>query len=127
MTGGVRLAVVGTVFACVALGGCSKKAPAPPAPTEQEIHASDSGVTSGRVGRHPYRCDDGQPLFVDFRDSGLQIDLRLSEDGRPMIFTAPAQGLQYLGDAGGVVLHGSKLITDGPGIGNRTCSREGWQ
>jgi hypothetical protein len=34
------------------------------------------------MGRHPYRCSDGEPLFVDYKDNGLQIDLRRSSRGR---------------------------------------------
>ena len=120
------VAFAATMLAGLALGGCSKATPPPPN-TEQEIHSSDSGVPSGRVGRHPYRCDDGRPLFVDFADAGLRIDLRGSENGRALTFTAPAQGLQYVGDAGGVILRGNTLVTEGPGIGSRTCTREGWQ
>ncbi|MBI0477092.1 hypothetical protein D9601_17225 [Sphingomonas sp. MA1305] len=107
-----------------ALSACSEKTPAPP-PTDQEIHSADSGVPSGRLGRHVYRCDDGSTLLVDFADKGLQLDLRVGEGGRPKRFTAPLQGLQYVGDAGGVVLRGTQLETDGPELGKRICRRQG--
>ncbi|QHD69597.1 hypothetical protein GS397_22845 [Sphingobium yanoikuyae] len=108
------------------LAACSEsKQPAPP--TEQQIHSSDSGVASGEMGRHPYRCSDGKPLFVDFKDSGLQIDLRRSSGGQPITLTAPAQGLQYIGDNATATFKGSQLtIEEGDGPA-RTCAREGTQ
>ena len=106
------------------LAACSEnKKPAPP--TEQQIHSSDSGVATGEVGRHPYRCSDGQPLFVDYKDGGLRIDLRRSNSGPPMTLTAPFQGLQYVGDTATATFKGAQLtIVEGDGR-TRTCEREG--
>jgi hypothetical protein len=61
------------------------------------------------MGRHPYRCSDGEPLFVDYKDDGLQIDLRRSGNGPPMTLTAPAQGLQYVGETATATFKGSQL------------------
>ncbi len=106
------------------LAACSdSKPPAPP--TEQQIHSSDSAVATGEMGRHPYRCSDGEPLFVDYKDSGLQIDLRRSNSGPPMTLTAPAQGLQYIGETATATFKGSQLtIVEGDGR-TRICEREG--
>jgi hypothetical protein len=75
------------------------------------------------MGRHPYRCSDGEPLFVDYKDNGLQIDLRRSGSGPPMTLTAPAQGLQYVGETATATFKGSQLtIVEGDGR-TRTCER----
>jgi hypothetical protein len=67
------------------------------------------------MGRHPYRCSDGEPLFVDYKDNGLQIDLRRSGNGPPMTLTAPAQGLQYVGETATATFKGSQPIVEGEG------------
>src|SRR3546814_6215004 len=54
-------------IALVLASGCSEQ-PRKAKPTEQEIHAGDSGDASGIPGRHPYRCDDDRPLLVDFKN-----------------------------------------------------------
>ncbi|MFS0738939.1 hypothetical protein ABC347_17975 [Sphingomonas sp. 1P06PA] len=108
----------------VGLAACSESKP-PALPTEQQIHSSDSAVATGEMGRHPYRCSDGEQLFVDYKDDGLQIDLRRSSSGAPMTLTAPAQGLQYVGEAATATFKGSQLtIVEGDGQ-TRTCEREG--
>ncbi|MFH8655025.1 hypothetical protein ACH37Y_20315 [Sphingomonas paucimobilis] len=110
----------------VGLTACSESKPPAP-PTEQQIHSSDSAVATGEMGRHPYRCSDGEPLFVDYKDDGLQIDLRRSGNGPPMTLTAPAQGLQYVGETATATFKGSQLtIVEGEGR-TRTCEREGVQ
>lgn len=114
-------------LSCLSLAGlaaCSESKPPAP-PTEQQIHSSDSAVATGEMGRHPYRCSDGEPLFVDYKDSGLQIDLRRSNSGPPMTLTAPAQGLQYIGETATATFKGSQLtIVEGDGR-TRICEREG--
>ncbi|NTS66421.1 hypothetical protein HRV97_14790 [Sphingomonas sp. HHU CXW] len=108
----------------VGLAACSESKPPAP-PTEQQIHSSDSAVVTGEMGRHPYRCSDGEQLFVDYKDDGLQIDLRRSISEPPMTLTAPAQGLQYVGETATVTFKGSQLtIVEGDGQ-IRTCEREG--
>ena len=110
----------------VGLATCTESKPPAP-PTEQQIHSSDSAVATGEMGRHPYRCSDGEPLFVDYKDNGLQIDLRRSNGGPPMMLTAPAQGLQYVGETATATFKGSQLtIVEGEGR-TRTCEREGVQ
>ena len=89
--------VLPALILVVALAACTESKPPAP-PTEQQIHSSDSAVATGEMGRHPYRCSDGEPLFVDYKDNGLQIDLRRSSSAVPMTLTAPAQGLQYVGE-----------------------------
>ncbi|KAJ8138015.1 hypothetical protein OY671_008771, partial [Metschnikowia pulcherrima] len=99
------------------------KPPAPP--TERQIHSSDSAVATGEMGRQPYRCSDGEPSFVDFKDNGSQIDLRPSNSGSPMTSTAPAQGSQYVGETATATFKGSQLtVVEGDGR-TRTCEREG--
>ena len=106
------------------LVACSESKPQAP-PTEQQIHSSDSAVATGEMGRHPYRCSNGEPLFVDYKDNGLQIDLRRTNNGPPMTLTAPAQGLQYVGETGTATFKGSQLtIVEGDGR-TRICEREG--
>ena len=112
------LALIAGTAAC-----SDSKEPAPP--TEQQIHSLDSGVSTGEMGRHPYRCSDGKPLFVDYKDNGLQIDLRWSTNGPSITLTAPAQGLQYVGDKITATFKGAQLtIVEGDGE-IRTCVREG--
>ena len=82
--------VLPAVILVVGLAACSERKPPAP-PTEQQIHSSDSAVATGEMGRHRYRCSDGEPLFVDYKDNGLQLDLRRSNGGPPMMLTAPAQ------------------------------------
>ena len=108
----------------VGLSACSERKPPAP-PTAQQIHSSDSAVTTGEMGRHRYRCSDGEPLFVDYKDNGLQIDLRRSNGGPPMMLTAPAQGLQYVGETATATFKGSQLtIVEGDGR-TRICEQEG--
>src|SRR3546814_19052556 len=103
--------------------GTESKPPAPP--TEQQIHSSDSAVATGEMGRHPYRCSDGEPLFVDYTDNGLQIDLRRSSSAVPMTLTAPAQGLHYVGETATATFKGSQLtVVEGAGR-TRICDRAG--
>jgi hypothetical protein len=107
------------------VGLASTKNTPPAPPTEQQIHSSDSAVATGEMGRHPYRCSDGEPLFVDYKDNGLQIDLRRSSSAVPMTLTAPAQGLQYVGETATATFKGSQLtVVDGEGR-TRICEREG--
>lgn len=116
--------VLPALILVVGLAACTESKPPTP-PTEQQIHSSDSAVATGEMGRHPYRCSDGEPLFVDFKDNGLQIDLRRSNSGPPMTLTAPAQGLQYIGETATATFKGSQLtIVEGDGR-TRICEREG--
>ncbi|RVT93101.1 hypothetical protein [Sphingomonas crocodyli] len=105
-----------------ALGGCSKPKDPPP-PSEAQVHSIDSGMESGEIGWHPYRCSDGKPLLVEFKDNGLQISLRGPKMANSITLSAPAQGLQYVGDASTATLAGAKLILAGAGVGDRTCMR----
>lgn len=94
---------MGTVLV---LPGCSEQ-PQKAAPSEQEIHAGDNAVATGTRGRHLYQCDDNRTLFVDFKDQGMALAIRERETDRPILLTAPVQGLQYIGD------HASARIADG--------------
>lgn len=96
------------IGAVLTLAACSEQ-PRKAAPTEQEIHASDSGVGSGTPGRHPYRCDDNRPLLVDFKNEGLTIELRRDESAVPIVLTAPAAGLQYVGDTMSATFTGNEI------------------
>src|SRR3546814_5300468 len=82
--------VLPALILVVGLAACTESKPPAP-PTEQQIHSSDSAVATGEMGRHPYRCSDGEPLFVDYKDNGLQIDLRRPSGAVPMTLPAPAQ------------------------------------
>jgi hypothetical protein len=105
--------------------GVGREGNPPAPPTEQQIHSSDSAVATGEMGRHPYRCSDGEPLFVDYKDNGLQIDLRRSSSAVPITLTAPAQGLQYVGETATATFKGSQLtVVEGEGR-TRICEREG--
>ena len=100
--------VLPALILVIGLAACTESKPPAP-PTEQQIHSSDSAVATGEMGRHPYRCSDGEPLFVDYKDNGLQIDLRRSSSAVPMTLTAPAQGLQYVGETATATFKGSQL------------------
>jgi len=99
-------------FAGIALvlasSGCSEQ-PRKAKPAEQEIHAGDSGDASGIAGRHPYRCDDDRPLLVDFKNEGLTLELRRDGNAAPVVLTAPAAGLQYVGDTMSAMFSGNEL------------------
>lgn len=105
------------------LAGCTQEQK-PRAPTEQEIHSRDFEAASGVRGRHLYACDKGDPLFVDFKDEGLSIELRREEGGTAQILTAPAQGLQYVGDSGSAVMAGNDLRLTDAGGGTRVCRKQ---
>lgn len=108
----------------VVLTGCSKPAPSDP-PTQQEVHSADSGVSSGQLGRHRYRCDDGSRLLIDYKDDGLRLDLRDGNDASPRILSAPTQRLQYVGDGITATFSGTQLtIVEGTSR-TRTCVQEG--
>lgn len=92
----LRIGIAG-ISAMLTLSGCSEQ-PRKALPTEQEIHASDSGDGSGTPGRHLYRCDNDCPLLVDFKNKGLTLELRRDGNAAPIVLSAPAPGLQYVGD-----------------------------
>src|SRR3546814_14274920 len=116
--------VLPALILVVGLAACTESKPPAP-PTEQQIHSSDSAVATGEMGRHPYRCSDGEPLFVDYKDNGLQIDLRRSSSAVPMTLTAPAQGLQYVGETATATFKGPQLtVVVGEGR-TRICKRDG--
>ncbi len=101
------LAII-VISASLALAACSQE-PRKGPPTEQEIHANDSGDGSGTPGRHPYRCDDNRPLLVDFKNEGFTIELRRDESAVPIVLTAPAAGLQYIGDTMSATFAGNEI------------------
>lgn len=122
-----RLAAVSQIaLASLMAGACADNQPATP-PMEQQLHANDSGVPTGERGRHAFRCDDGKPLFVDFADGGLRLDIRHSERATPTSLTAPAPGLQYVGDQTAATFRNGQLtfLVDGEAV--RTCTRGGEQ
>jgi hypothetical protein len=120
----LRKRALPAVMLAIGLAACSENKPPAP-PTEQQIHSSDSAVVTGEMGRHLYRCSDGEPLFVDYKDNGLQLDLRRANGGPPVTLTAPAQSLQYVGETSTATFKGSQLtIVEDDGRA-RTCEREG--
>src|SRR3546814_1902611 len=82
-------------IALVLASGCSEQ-PRKAKPTEQEIHAGDSGDASGIPGRHPYRCDDDRPLLVDFKNEGLTLELRRDGNVRTEEHTSELQSLMRI-------------------------------
>src|SRR3546814_11642043 len=92
--------VLPALILVVALAACTESKPPAP-PTEQQIHSSDSAVAPGEMGRHPYRCSYGEPLFVDTKDNGLQIALRRFSSAVPMTLTAQRTAQRRIGHAGG--------------------------
>jgi|GEM_PF-1546935 hypothetical protein len=102
-----RIGIAG-ICVVLTLSGCSEQ-PRKGPPTEQEIHAGDSGDASGTRGRHPYRCEDNRPLLVDFKDEGLALELRRDANAAPIVLTAPAPGLQYVGDTMSATFSGSEI------------------
>ncbi len=97
-----------TVLVVLATSGCSEEPEKMP-PTEQEIHAGDSGNGSGAPARHPYRCDNDRSLFIDFKSDGLTLELRRDARAAPIVLTAPAPGLQYVGDTVSATFAGSEI------------------
>ena len=116
---------IGIVGMCVALAasGCSEQ-PRKAPPTEQEIHAGDSGDASGTPGRHPYRCDDSRPLLVDFKDEGLTLELRRDGSAGPIVLTAPAPGRQYFGDTMSATFAGNEIKIEEADRGPVRCRKE---
>jgi hypothetical protein len=118
-----------TIFRIGALGGfsilliaaaCSGPGK-PSAPTEAEIHADEKQ----RLAWHPYRCDDGGTVFVEFADDGLRINVGpVPGKKKAVSLTAPAAGLQYVGEQSTATLKGSRLILAGSEVGgSRSCER----
>lgn len=107
---------------CLAVTACSGGEPSQP-PMEQQVHANDSGVASGEPGRHVFRCADGTPLFVDFKDGGLRLELRRAADSTPTALTAPAPGLQYVGERIGATFKDSQLTITAGDRPALTCVR----
>lgn len=102
-----RIGIIG-MGALLASSGCSEQSRKAPL-TEQEIHAGDSGDVSGAPGRHPYRCDDNRPLLIDFKDEGLTLELRRNTATVPVVLTAPAPGLQYVGETMSATFTGNEI------------------
>ncbi|VVT09079.1 conserved hypothetical protein [Sphingomonas sp. EC-HK361] len=107
----------------LASSGCTEQ-PRKGPPTEQEIHAGDSGVASRVPGRHLFRCTDRRELLVDFKDEGLAIELRWSAGTKPIVLTAPMQGLQYVGEATSATFAGSELTIEAAGKPSIRCRKE---
>ena len=94
--------------AILVLTGCSAEPQKGPL-TEQDIHANDSAVANGAPGRHPYSCNDGRDILVDFKDQGLTVELRNDADAAPIVLTAPTQGLQYVGNTATATFSGNEI------------------
>lgn len=107
----------------LASSGCSEQ-PRKAPPTEQEIHAGDSGDASGTPGRHPYRCDDDRPLLVDFKNEGLTIELRRDGSAVPVVLTAPAPRLQYVGDTMSATFTGNEIKIEEVGKRPVLCRKD---
>jgi len=107
----------------LALSACSEQPHKGP-PTEQEIHAADSGVSSGAPGRHLYRCDDDRTLIVDFRDQGLTVEFRRDARAAPTVLTAPTQGVQYVGEAERATFAGNQIKIEAPDRRPILCMKE---
>lgn len=101
-------AAMSLIAATFVLAACAEERK-PRAPTEEEIHSRDFETPSRVRGRHLYACDDGQPLFVDFKDQGLSIELRQREQEAPRVLSAPSQGLQYVGTYESATMTGNEL------------------
>lgn len=110
-----RIGIVG-IGALIASGGCSEQ-PRTAVPTEQEIHMG------GASGRHPYRCDDGRALLVDFRNEGLTIEIRRDRITAPIVMTAPAQGLRYVGDTMSAIFAGDEMKIEEAGERPVRCQK----
>ncbi len=119
-----RFGVVGVgILGLLVLSACSEQARKRP-PTEQEIHAGDSGVSSGASGRHLYRCDDDQALIVDFKNQGLTVEFRRNARAAPTILTAPMQGLRYVGDGQSATFTVNQIKIEAPGKQPVLCTKE---
>ena len=103
----LRIGIAG-ICVVLTLSGCSEQ-PRKAPPTEQEIHARDSGDASGTPGRHPYRCNDNRVLLIDFKDEGLTLQLRRDASTVPITLTAPAPGLQYVGETMSATFTGNEI------------------
>ena len=112
------------ILACLtSLAGCSSKPPER-TPTEQELHIADSDRPGGIRGRHHFACGDGGNLLVDFKDQGLGLEIREREGERPIVLTAPAQGLQYVGDKAAATFGGGELRLQTSSRPERVCTRQ---
>ena len=83
-------------------------------PTEQELHAADAALSGSVKGRHLVGCKDGGDLLVDFKDQGLALEIRENAADRPLVLTAPAQGLQYIGDTASATFKNGELRLQAP-------------
>lgn len=123
---GIASRAIATVVAAIGISvltGCAEEKK-PRLLTEEEIHSKDFETPSGVRGRHLYGCEDGQSLFVDFRNEGLSIELRREEKDEPRILSAPSQGLQYVGENEGATMTGNELrIVDAQGR-TRVCRKQ---
>lgn len=121
---GLRRAMPRAALLAIALvvTGCAEEKK-PRVPTEQEIHSRDFETASRVRGRHLYACDDKEPLFVDFKDDGLTLELRSEEQGPVQTLSAPSQGLQYVGDTNSATMTGNELqLVDAQGR-TRVCRK----
>lgn len=119
-----RISITGAgAWLMLALSACYEQPQKGP-PTEQEIHAADSGVSSGALGRHLYQCDDDRELIVDFRDQGLTVKFRRDARAAPTVLTAPMHGLQYVGDVESATFAGTRIRIEAPGKRPVLCMKE---
>lgn len=100
--GWLALALVATTAACD--GSPSE----PPPPGEEVVHSGDTNLRGGRVGQHQYLCMGGERPLVEFGEGGLRV--RVAFPGEPALaLTAPAQGLQYVGEQASATVEGGRL------------------
>lgn len=124
-THGVKriMATMSLIAGIVVLAACAEERK-PRAPTEEEIHSKDFETPSRVRGRHLYACDNGEPLYVDFKDQGLSIELRPREQDLPRILSAPSQGLQYVGVDESAVMTGNELRLVNSEGRTRVCRKQ---
>lgn len=72
---------------------------------------------------HSYRCDDEGTLTVDFLADGTTLLLRRKGAPRPITLTAPARGLDFVGDNIGITVTGRSIVLTEKNERTRTCVR----
>jgi hypothetical protein len=72
---------------------------------------------------HTYRCDDESTLTVDFLADGTTLLLRRKGATRPITLTAPARGLDFVGDNIGITVAGRSIVLTEKNERTRTCVR----
>jgi hypothetical protein len=103
---------------------CSDKPGAKPVANMATASPAPSAAMPPPIAEtHSYRCDDDSTLIIDFLADGTTLLLRRNGAARPLTLTAPARGLDFIGERAAVTVTGRSIVLSEKNAVARTCVR----